>query len=384
MKLSPSKPQIHVIFATSVFGEVHNGPALYANYLWHHFKDDPQIKLHLVTPKSQQIHPRIHLSEIGSGSRELYKNLQLKAIEVAKSLGGHEVIIHSNNAHCMALFKPEHGYLIGQINDYDAARSLQEPLKTIIRGGLRRFVSLVARNYNESQALKKINLCICNSRFVLEEVKSRYSNSNNLTVIYKGIDVKEFPRHTTDNEVDRAKTDLLFVGSNWLGKGLEIAIKVIAQLPQRFDHINLKVAGKCVSAERRIFSLVSKLGLKDRIVFLGHVKRENLHKVMTGSSLLLFPSHNEALGVAVIEAIASGLPVIAANTGGIPEILKRTKCSKLIETSVDLFTKETVFSLEHYPSQIEINEDRSTITQQFNIENTFNELKKSYIHLAQP
>ena len=141
---------------------------------------------------------------------------------------------------------------------------------------------------------------------------------------------------------------------------------------------DFKIAGKS-NSESHMRRLTEKLGLSDRVKFLGNVARADLPELMANSSVLVFPSHNEALGVTVIEAVASGLPVIASNTGGIPEVLSRTQCSRLIKNLPELFTQEIISILKDYPSRDAIETDRKYIQRQFNLDNLMTKLKTIYL-----
>ena len=64
---------------------------------------------------------------------------------------------------------------------------------------------------------------------------------------------------------------------------------------------------------------------------LGPTKPEQLKKYFNKADIFCVPSHKEALGVANMEALASGIPVISTNAGGIPEVLDYGKCGWLVE-----------------------------------------------------
>jgi N-acetyl-alpha-D-glucosaminyl L-malate synthase BshA len=64
--------------------------------------------------------------------------------------------------------------------------------------------------------------------------------------------------------------------------------------------------------------LVRKLGIEESVIFLG--KSNEVDKILCFSDLFLLPSETESFGLAALEAMASGVPVISSNTGGIPEV----------------------------------------------------------------
>jgi glycosyltransferase involved in cell wall biosynthesis len=74
--------------------------------------------------------------------------------------------------------------------------------------------------------------------------------------------------------------------------------------------------GSGAEARRR----ASKLGLHGRVEFAGHVEKQELAELYRGAACLVFPSRYEGFGLPVVEAMASGTPVVATAAGSIPEI----------------------------------------------------------------
>ena len=67
--------------------------------------------------------------------------------------------------------------------------------------------------------------------------------------------------------------------------------------------------------------LIDRLGIRDRIVSLGIVPADRLPDVYRSAELLLLPSLDEGFGFPALEAMASGLPVVASNRGALPEVI---------------------------------------------------------------
>jgi glycosyltransferase involved in cell wall biosynthesis len=102
--------------------------------------------------------------------------------------------------------------------------------------------------------------------------------------------------------------------SPWKGAGL--AVRTIALLPDW----KLLVAGSGPDASR-LTRLAGRLGLTDRVQYLGNLPRARLFELMRSEAdVLLFPSMHEDAGWVVAEAGGSGLPVVALDRGGPPQL----------------------------------------------------------------
>ncbi|MEO8773745.1 MAG: N-acetyl-alpha-D-glucosaminyl L-malate synthase BshA, partial [Gelidibacter sp.] len=100
-------------------------------------------------------------------------------------------------------------------------------------------------------------------------------------------------------------------------------VKQIPDVIKIFNNIQKAIPAKLMmvgegpekaAAER----LCAKLGILDRVVFFGN--SHEIDKILCFSDLFLLPSETESFGLAALEAMASGVPVISSNTGGIPEV----------------------------------------------------------------
>ncbi|WP_431108965.1 N-acetyl-alpha-D-glucosaminyl L-malate synthase BshA [Winogradskyella poriferorum] len=65
-------------------------------------------------------------------------------------------------------------------------------------------------------------------------------------------------------------------------------------------------------------NLVEELGISDKVIFFGN--SNEIDRILCFSDLFLLPSQTESFGLAALEAMASGVPVISTNTGGLPEV----------------------------------------------------------------
>jgi glycosyltransferase involved in cell wall biosynthesis len=111
-------------------------------------------------------------------------------------------------------------------------------------------------------------------------------------------------------------TDLVYVGEFRHIKGADLLIEAVARLRADGRPVTLTLAGDGEETAS-LKALVAKRKLGDAVRFIGHVKaRFGFSK----GHLLVVPSRGDSMPYVVIEAAAAGVPLLAANVGGIPEI----------------------------------------------------------------
>lgn len=99
-------------------------------------------------------------------------------------------------------------------------------------------------------------------------------------------------------------------------KRIEDVIKIFALIDQKID-AKLILVGD--GPDRYLAEKLSReLGLIDRVIFFGKVRDTN--HILPIADLFLLPSETESFGLAALEAMAVGVPVVSSNTGGIPEV----------------------------------------------------------------
>lgn len=180
-------------------------------------------------------------------------------------------------------------------------------------------------------SLKLLNKIICVSQYISDEVKRIYSSAN-CAVIYNSADESRF--YPRDKETCRKfllknfikKTNnskiILFVGSLIKRKGLNFLIEAMVTEPlSHLDDVLLLIVGEGPEKEKLV-RRVEELSIQEKVFFIGPVTREELPIIYGSADLFVLPSLDEGHPVAMLEAMASGLPVIGCKVGGVPECIE--------------------------------------------------------------
>jgi glycosyltransferase involved in cell wall biosynthesis len=116
---------------------------------------------------------------------------------------------------------------------------------------------------------------------------------------------------------------LLFVGRLAPNKRISVLVEALAKLRDMTPAIHVIIigdGGDAYTAERdRCRERATRLGVADRVHFLGHVDEAHLRDAYRDADALVIPSVHEAFCIPVVEAMACGLPVVAARAAALPE-----------------------------------------------------------------
>ena len=130
--------------------------------------------------------------------------------------------------------------------------------------------------------------------------------------VFNGVTADEFDPVAKAAEA----TDIVYVGEFRHIKGTDLLIDAVARLRADGKRVTLTLAGDGEELES-LKAQIQKHGLAETVRFIGHVKaRYGFSK----GRVLVVPSRGDSMPYVVIEAAAAGIPMVAANVGGIPEI----------------------------------------------------------------
>jgi glycosyltransferase involved in cell wall biosynthesis len=178
---------------------------------------------------------------------------------------------------------------------------------------------------------------VCVSEAVRQRLMTQYAfSAGRLITIRNGVDLSVFKPDAAERaEVRRewgVPDDAFVFGlvSRLVHhKGLDVAVEAFGRLvgAQPDRRMFLIVAGEGVE-KPALEARVARLGLHDHVRFLGLVAAP--HRCYQAIDAYVMPSRSEALGIALIEAMASGCQVIGTDVGGIPEIITDPSVGTLV------------------------------------------------------
>lgn len=148
---------------------------------------------------------------------------------------------------------------------------------------------------------------------------------NPIIPISNGVDLEKFNPKKNSNflkkrfGISNSDQIVLSVGRLDKEKHTEVIIKAFSHLPKKI-HAKLVITGK--GKERsKLIKLAKKLRIYNRIIFTGFIPDEELPFVYSSADLFAIASIAELQSIATMEAMASGLPVVAANVMALPELV---------------------------------------------------------------
>lgn len=243
-----------------------------------------------------------------------YRRLLAGAQRVARA--GYDVVVGFGRTLGQDLYRCEGGTHLDYLEV--VARLAGKPVRPSLYD--RMILDVERRLFTTEAPYKVVSL----SGLVRDEIHRVYGfPRERIEVVTNGVDLARF--HPCNRERDRAAVraelaipadapTVLFVGIGWDRKGLAPILEAIAARPAH----HLVVAGRD-REEARFRALATRLGVAGRARFVG--ARGDVERFYAAADVLALASFQEAFGNVVLEALASGLPVVATRSVGAAELL---------------------------------------------------------------
>jgi glycosyltransferase involved in cell wall biosynthesis len=229
------------------------------------------------------------------------------------------------------------------------------------------------------------NHSICVSRAVANTlIRDYHFPRRKLTVAYTGVDTHKL----SPNEIDRRRTreqlgldqDTFVFGT--LGRLSPMKNQVLLLKAFALWYRNSVRPGKLVIVGNgpecsKLQNLAETEGIQEQVIFSGFTPHPE--KVYPAFDVFCLSSTDEALPIALIEALSCGVPAIATNVGGVPEVINTNQCGWLVESNnIGDLTKAMTRVSSLTPEQLKVHHSmaRQRAVEDFNIDSCFNSLCK--------
>ncbi len=239
------------------------------------------------------------------------------------------------------------------------------------------YAPVVAFSINQSDAITAV------SDNLRQETFRTFRIEKDIQVIHNFVDVERFSKRPIDafRKVIAPNGERILLHASNFRK-----IKRVQDVIKVFQIVNKQKPSKLLlvgdGPERPGAEELSRdLGICDHVRFVG--KQQDMEEIMAVADLFLLPSEYESFGLAALEAMAAGAPVVSSNAGGLPEIVEQGKCGYMADVG-------DVESMGRYALDILTDDDRlanfkeaaRAKAKQFDIHNIIPEYEQLYKQVA--
>lgn len=171
---------------------------------------------------------------------------------------------------------------------------------------------------------------------------------------------------------------LLFLGRLSREKGFEDLLFALPRVLKQWPGAELFACGLGDLPKYR--DMCKAMAIRNNVHFLGWVEHEQKINLLGQADIFVLPSHNEGFPVCLLEAMAAGLPVVATNVGGIPDLVEPDKNGILVEAGKAVALADAIINLADdffLRERMSIN-NRAKAMEQYDIKLVMRELSDIY------
>lgn len=178
---------------------------------------------------------------------------------------------------------------------------------------------------------------VCNSQAAADRLRRTGVRRCKLVVIPNGLSEESFVETTPALSLVPGLTRVgMIARMNDPAKNHRTFLRVAARLATKFDHLEFVLVGDG-PLRPELENFAAQVGLDSRVRFLGD--RHDIPAVLASLDITMLPSSSESLSNVILESMAAGVPVIATDVGGNPELLQEGKTGLLVPLDDDSFVR---------------------------------------------
>lgn len=186
--------------------------------------------------------------------------------------------------------------------------------------------------------MKKIKFVGVTETITKEAIQIFKINKSDIVTIYNPVDIERFECKRSFNNID--STIFINIARFHKIKNHELLIKSFKRVLNQIPNSKLLLLGDGDLRDDMI-ELVKSLNIQQSVIFLGNIP--NTEEYLSKADVFVLSSNSEALPITVLEAMASGLPIISTNVGGLSDIINKNgklvnkkDCIALSEAMIEL------------------------------------------------
>lgn len=171
----------------------------------------------------------------------------------------------------------------------------------------------------ERRGMEDADRVVTVSNYTKEMVKRHYGiQDEKIEVVHNGVEQKEFLKLRTA-EKNRQKI-VLFLGRITLQKGPDYFLAAAKRVLEKRDDVLFVFAGSG-DMEHRMIERAAELGISEHVAFAGFLRGDDISRMYQSADLYVMPSVSEPFGIAPLEALMEGTPVLISKQSGVSEVL---------------------------------------------------------------
>ena len=222
-------------------------------------------------------------------------------------------------------------------------------LAAILSGKLMRKRIILQPNFGVSDApfhkaymrhlgpiLRKTDAMVFYSEYERRLMESEGPVTDRNIVAYPGVDETFFDDRPTRGVLEKfglgGKKVVLSVGRMDEGKQLDVLVRCAPLVVEKVPDAAFLLTGPDFGERQRLENMAESSGIGEKVVFAGTLSDEDLNSLYREANILAHPSGFELFGMVIAEAFASGLPVVAAEAGSIPELVEHDRTGMLVKS----------------------------------------------------
>ena len=199
-------------------------------------------------------------------------------------------------------------------------------------------------------------------------------NDNKVPLIYNGIDLTRCIPKKNTQITGTAK--VLHVGRFAPQKNHIMMVEAFADVVKKYPTCELNLVGDGDLVES-VKQRVNELGIEENVRFIGLL--DMVYKKMSESDIFILPSNYEGMPITLIEAMTTGLPIVATAVGGVPDMIEDEKSGLLVAVSKDKIAEAIIRLLDNETLREKVSQGAMLKARDFSLE----KMTQAYITLYQ-